>query len=628
MESPTTGHVVSRPSSGAARLLLVLALAALTTSCAYYNTFYLARKYYFRGTSGAPYSTEGGVPANVSQLNKSIDYSKKVLAQYAKSKLVDDAYLLWARALLGKGDPLQTVNMLQDFDTRFPKSPLQAEAMFYLGVAQRQARHYADAVTALDYFLHRAPRHALVPYAHLELSRALMALERPADAAQAASQVLEHYPKSELADPARAARAEARLANGDYDEARADFKIMGLRATTDDDRLGFLLREADCLESGRRFDDELALLREAISHEREPALVDTTGGRAPAAPTGPGADRWGRIMVRIGGAQLLAGHLNEAMTAYRRIVSGYPKSALGAEAQYRIGYALETTAEDFEKARGEYARVKDQTSSGPFLAQANERLGNLDRLAQFRSAGGDSLQKQAEAGFMLAELYLFTHKKPDKALDQYRKIADSYKGTPWAAKALNAQGWVLSRKFDRKAEADSLFWAVVHDYPATEEQLAARDYLESAGEIVPDSLIKMPPPKVVPVDTSSLAHPPAAPGPIGVPPRGLFAPTADSLRIGPGHPGALQFAPGSPGGSPVPFPLAPAGPAGSAARDSTTQAARPDTTRTPAATDSTRRVVPPAPAPRDTTKNPTVADTTRRTAPTAPAPDDSAGAKR
>ena len=40
-------------------------------------------------------------PQSQQAYNKSIEYSKKLLAQYPKSKWVDDAYLLWARALLG-----------------------------------------------------------------------------------------------------------------------------------------------------------------------------------------------------------------------------------------------------------------------------------------------------------------------------------------------------------------------------------------------------------------------------------------------------------------------------------------------------------------------------------------------
>ena len=37
-----------------ARWVLPLVLLAATASCAYYNTFYLARKYYLRATDGLP----------------------------------------------------------------------------------------------------------------------------------------------------------------------------------------------------------------------------------------------------------------------------------------------------------------------------------------------------------------------------------------------------------------------------------------------------------------------------------------------------------------------------------------------------------------------------------------------
>src|SRR5262245_42721082 len=186
-----------RPGRARARELRLLSLAlavATLSSCAYYNTFYLARKYYYRATSGDPYAVDGGLQASVPQFDKSIDYSKKLLAQYPKSKWVDDAYLLWAKSLLGKDDPIETVNMLQDFGTRFPKSGLSSEALFYLGIANRQAHHYNEALGALDEFLQRAPHHELAPNAMLERARALTALDKPAEAAAAASQLIDRYP--------------------------------------------------------------------------------------------------------------------------------------------------------------------------------------------------------------------------------------------------------------------------------------------------------------------------------------------------------------------------------------------------------------------------------------------------
>jgi len=626
-----------RPGARAVPLGVLAVVLASLCSCAYYNTYYLARKYYLRGTGGAPYPVESSARTGAADFNKAIDYSKKVLAQYPKSKWVDDAYLMWAQALLGKDDPIQTVNMLQDFTTRFPRSPLRPEALFFLGVANRQARRYVDALSALDEFLRNAPRHSLVPHAHYERARALVSLERPAEAAEAASRIVERYPKSTLVPKALALRAEARLAHGDYEPARADFRALGTRALNDEERLGFLLREADCLEAGRQYDQELALLRDALSHEREALPPDTTGGKPLVAAGGPTAQRWGRLMVRVGNAQVLAGRLTEALSAYERVVRVYPKTELAAEAQYRIGFGYETVAEDFDKARAEYRRVRDQMGSGSSFTLADQRLGNLDRLAQYRTPGGDTLQKSAEAGLLLAELYLFTHGKPERALEEYRGMAQKFSGTSYGAKAMNAEAWVLSRKLDRKAEAESLFWRVVREYPATEEQLAARDYLEAAGQMVPDRLIKPPKPKPRPLppppDTSAAQPAGRAGSPAFGEPSGPSIPVPDSLRLGIRRPGGALSGPGQ---MQAPLPFVPPRPAGRdsgafgdslnarvfppraalpvARADSIARAAARDTAHAVVRADTTRRAAAPRAGARDTARSVARADTTRRTA--------------
>jgi tetratricopeptide (TPR) repeat protein len=601
---------------------LLLALATVLSSCAYYNTYYLARKYYLQGTNGEPYVFEKPTSADAPTQNnnptfqKAIDYSKKLIAQYPNDKLVDDAYLLWARSLLANGDARETVKMLEDFPTLYPKSPLVREATFYLGVAYRKAHKYNNALRSLDQFLAAEPHHELTPYAHLERARTLMALERPEEAAAAAGEVIEHFPKSRLVDQARLARSEARFAQHAYDLARADFHEMGARARTDDERFDLLLREADCLEAARQFDQELSLLKDAIAHERAPAIPDTSI-HSPLTPmpivqssTGAVDDDYGRLLLRIGTVHLLAGRFDQALDSYRTVALSYPHSTLSAEAQYRVGYAYENYGDDFDKARAEYSKVKEQSPSSTYATDASDRLANLDRLTQFKSAGGDSVQKKAEAAFLLAELYLFQLDKPDRALEEYKKIADGFTGTAIAAKAINAQAWVLSRKLKRQGAADSLFWTVVHDYPATEGQLAARDYLELSGQQVPEGLIKMPEVHLAAVDSSllaptdSLAAPPITPN---LPLAGIGSHAPDSLQRaifwqGTGPPIGHPPGPRGPGLQPPTFPDPSIGPSAS---------------RPPARGDSLQAI---APARRDTLPPPAVravpadsarADTTR-----------------
>lgn len=588
-----------RPSPArVARLAALAALAATLGSCAYYNTFYYARKYYFRATAGAPLAPEEGNSQNLPNYNKAIDYSKKVIANYPRSKWVDDAYLLWAAALLGKNDPLETVNMLGDFETRFPRSPVADDARFVLGAAYRRARQYANAVATLDDYLQRRPKGRYAPDALLERSKALVSLGRPEDAAAAAGAILERFPKSPLAERARAARAEAWFAAGSYGLAREDYRFMGARSRDDQERLEFLLREAECLEAARDFDEALGLLRDALSHETEPRLPDTTGGRPLIVPTGPVAERWGRLMIRLGSVELRAGRLEPALEAFERVADRYPRTPIAAEATYRIGYAQETAADDFEAARAAYAKVREQSAGSAFNTQAQQRLVNLDRLAQFATAGGDSLEKQAEAGFLLAEQYLFQLDRPERAADEYARLASRYAGTAWGGKALNAQAWVLRRRLDREAEADSLWWHVVRRYPATEAQLAARDFLELKGQVVPESLIvrPAPPPPPAAADTVALTPTPAAAPRLGAPPGGIFAP-ADST-------GARGRGLGLPGGvlpiGAAPDSLRAAGPvpgAAGAKRDSIAARAGDPGAKPPAAPGAPKDGPPGAPGP-------------------------------
>ncbi|MBI3539160.1 MAG: outer membrane protein assembly factor BamD, partial [Candidatus Eisenbacteria bacterium] len=298
----------------AARWVGIAAALAVLSSCAYYNTYYLARKYYMAATDGLPYPVDKTQPGQAGNFQKAADLSKKVVVEYSKSKWADDAYLLWARALLGKEDPLQTIIMLQDFERRFPASALRNESTFYLGVAMRQARKYREALVPLDEFIAKAPRHDLIPYAHLERARALMALQEPGAAAAAAGQVIDRYPNSVLVDQARAIRAEGLLAGGDPARARADFQALGADARTDDDRFEFLLREADCLESARDYGSELALLNDAIAHQVAPPPV--LPGQPMVITAGSGADRYGRLELRIGTAKLLSGKNDEALADF------------------------------------------------------------------------------------------------------------------------------------------------------------------------------------------------------------------------------------------------------------------------------------------------------------------------
>ena len=635
-----------------------LLILALLPGCVYYNTLYLAKRYYNRSFDEVPYALDKNDLSSTPQFPRSIELSKKALVGYPRSKYADDAYLLWAKNLIGSDDPRQAIRMLEDFDTSHPKSSLAADAAFYLGVAQARARKYEPALKTFDDYLARFPKHDMAPYAYYERSRVLLSLERPEDAAQSVTQVIERFPRSKLAVRSRIARGEALVAQKSFDAAREDFRFLGRRAITDDERLDYLLREADCLEGAMKYDEAMGLLKDAIAHVREPARLDTSGGRFAQAPSGPGANDYGRLKTRMGTVLLRSNHLDDAIASYQRVIEDYPRTPVAAEAQYRLGYAYEISADDFDKARVEYAKVRDIGAGSSYTDQAAARVASIDRLSQYRkTAVADTLEHAAQTEFLVAEQYLFQLDKPARALEEYKKIETAYAGSPWAGKAINAQGWVLSRKLHQKSAADSMFWRVVREYPGTEAQLAARDYLEFEGQAVPTDLIRLPERVVSHADSvaalaaaaviataDSMAHADSlaqlTPIPQGSMPLGQQAVPGinDSLRLGThGMPRAMQVPPaptdstnlfGEGGALPAPGAATPGA-------SDTVFAAPPDTTHVlPKLTspDSTRvlpkatlpdttRVLPKATLPDTTHVLPAVApkDTARVVPKTAPA---------
>src|SRR5262245_64602887 len=93
------------------------AVSLLLTGCAYYNTYYFAKRYYARSLDDIPYAVDKSDVSDTPQFPRAIDLSKKLIDQYPKSKWVDDAYVLWAKSLIGSEDPREAAKMLEVFST-------------------------------------------------------------------------------------------------------------------------------------------------------------------------------------------------------------------------------------------------------------------------------------------------------------------------------------------------------------------------------------------------------------------------------------------------------------------------------------------------------------------------------
>lgn len=404
----------------------LLGLVILISGCAYFNTFYLAKKYYKEGQKAQERSVlESVAPEASSKFEMSIRQSQKVLNDYGKSKWADDALFLQGAATYGKGDYVVAIRRLEDFQERFPKSPFYPEARLILGMAHLKRRDYqeADSIFAMcdrDYpKLDR--REELYFYAgeskaaQREYGSALTWYARAVDAAKS---------RRERADYLRRT-GDALLASSRPDSA-IDVFAEALRSEERSKyRLDLTLRRAEALRDLKRYDDALLLLTQwrpnAIAEKRE-----------------------GELMLRLHDVQARLGKTQEAITGYRRLIETAPNTPVAADAQFRIGYLYESALNDYDGAAKEYEKLK----AGPpseFQTQASRRSQGLTALKKYRqSLGADTTQAKARSEFLLAELYYFQLERPDSALLQYSSVEARYPQSVYAPKSAYARLWITA----------------------------------------------------------------------------------------------------------------------------------------------------------------------------------------
>jgi tetratricopeptide (TPR) repeat protein len=427
----------------------LLGLAFLSAGCAYFNTFYLAKKYYREGQKAQERSlTEGVAPEAGQRYDLTIRQCQKVLTDYPKSKWADDAAFLMAASLYGKGDYVAAIRRVEEFRTNYSKSPFIPEARLIQGLSHLKRRSYADADSIF------------------------LACDRD-------------YPKFERGWDLYFNAGESRAAQRDYPGALDWYGRAVSIASNRRQKSDALRRTGDALLAHDRADSAIVIYERALrEEERSKYRLDIALRRAEALrdlgrytealvyleqwrPNALANQREGELLLRLHDVQARIGRVQEAIEGYRRLVELNPNTPLAADAQFRIGYLYESSLGDYEGAAREYEKLR-QGPPSEFQSQANRRSQGLATLKKFReTVEGDSTQSRARAAFMLAELYYFQLDRPDSAVLQYRQVEREFPQSIYAPKSAYARLWITSVGRGDTLAARALTDSIAAEYRGT-----------------------------------------------------------------------------------------------------------------------------------------------------------------
>ena len=434
------------PGSWILGSILLVAL----TGCAYYNTFYLAKRYYREAQKAQERSVNDSPSADAAQkYEATIRQCNKILVDYPKSKWVDDAVYYMGAAMYGRGDYTGAIKKFGELRASLPKSPFVPDSKLMEALSLYRRKDYLEAETMFRETEAQYPSFKRKWELYYYGAECEVALKKYPEA-------LVWYDHAVKSAKKKRERADALRRTGDalftskkYESAQIVFEQC-LKAEEDGGRrLDLALKRGETLEELRRWGDALAWYE-----SWKPFAVNENRG--------------GELGLRVYGCMALLGRVNEALDGYRNLVAQNPHTPVAYEAQFRLGYLYESQLGDFESAGREYDKLKAEPASSEFQVEAARRSGSLATIKQYRQTlQSDSTQARARAAFLLAELYYFQIQNIDSALIQYAAVERDFPKSSYAPKAAFARLWIHTHDQGDTLSAAALTDSIARRYRKT-----------------------------------------------------------------------------------------------------------------------------------------------------------------
>ncbi len=447
---------------------VLLAVALSCASCAYYNTFFFAEKYYKQAerarrdrTGGNPTSSEIGF------YDRCVKQCSKLISEYPDSKYVDDALYLMASSYYYWGRYNDALDWFGQLEESYPESDLLPEARYMTALCHLELREYVEAENILMQILAtaRGENRNRIMFALSDVALGRRDLDR---AVHYLTTLLEGETSGRLRLDASLELGDAYFEKGAYDSAAMSYEVVAQGSGKLEERVEARKRMGQAWQA--RGDCERALeiySRLLLSVEKE---SEKGKQRDPQEA---------ELLLRMGECHNSLGEHERALGLFERVMEDFPKTSMAAEAEFLTGYTHEMYYEDLDRAKVSYDRVPSHSPNSVFVDEAARRSKGLGQLKQYLQSGGEApVGPKGESLYLSAELNLFQLNKPEKALEIYRELESSYPDSPLAPKAAYAAAWVLINKLDREEEGMDEYRRIVEEYPYTDYAAGARRILE------------------------------------------------------------------------------------------------------------------------------------------------------
>jgi TolA-binding protein len=219
---------------------LILCAAVLSTSCAYFNTFYHAKKYYAKAQEAQQKSRSDKLsPEAAANYDKAIEKCAKVIMQHGGGWRagIDEALFLMGASYYGKKEYETAIKKFDELVFNYPESDHVPEALFYTGLSYHRMRNYPTATRIFARLVREYPDFDRKDEILLTAAEGLELEFDYRSALREYRQILEESGTREVREKALERMGKIYFDEGEYDSALVAYQ--DLANTTRDDELYF-----------------------------------------------------------------------------------------------------------------------------------------------------------------------------------------------------------------------------------------------------------------------------------------------------------------------------------------------------------------------------------------------------
>lgn len=444
------------------RFALLFALCTmLFLGCAYYNTFYNAKKQFKKAEKSlAENPPAAGISGSQRDLyEQAIKKASKVLTFHPKSKYVDDALFMVGKAYFRMEEFGKAQRKFEELLANYPQSGFRWETHYLLGRVHYYMDNLAQAGDVLQILVDAKQRNPWMDDAQFLMGEIAFSNGDYKRAVQDFAKISEDHPKSELGAQAVFMVGECYFKLKNYRAALDAFQKVDERKLTKQMLYEQDLRIGECYLQLKDYQEALKTFQQLARSDRF-------------------VDQQMETRLRIAEVYYLQGDTTQAIEEYEDIVKKSSKTKEAAGAYYQLGLISMEGMDDLTTAKDYFDKSKAESPTSDAGKLASLRRGQIDKLEEHlaKVAASDSLL-DPEAHIALAEVYLLDLNWPDSALAYYQKVVQLMPQSKQAPLSAYAAAWIMENIVMDTAQSRDMYQDLIAAYPLSESAIAARVHL-------------------------------------------------------------------------------------------------------------------------------------------------------